>query len=51
MKSPFESKRTRAILGIVIVAIGVGVISKKVISYPNKGCTKEVQEIFLNINK
>ena len=49
MKSLFECTRTRAILGIMIVAIGLGVISKKVISYPNNGCTKEVQEfIFKN---
>ena len=34
MKSLFSSKRTKAILGIGLIAIGIGAISKKVISYP-----------------
>ena len=53
MKSLLASKRSKAILGIGIVAIGIGAISKKVIIYPAGGCIKEVQEITLNkvINK
>ena len=48
MKSLLVSKRSRAILGIGIVAIGVGAISKKVISYPAGGCMKGVQETTFN---
>ena len=45
MKSLLASKRSKAILGIGIVAIGIGAISKKVISYPAGGCMKGAQEI------
>ncbi len=48
MKSIFSSKRSKAILGIGIVAISIGAISKKIISYPVKGCVKGVQEITFN---
>ena len=48
MKSLFSSKRSKAILGIGIVAIGIGAISKKVISYPAGGCMKGTQEMTLN---
>ena len=48
MKSLLASKRSRAILGIGIVAIGIGAISKKVISYPAGGCMKGAQEITFN---
>ena len=48
MKSLLESKRAKAILGIVVIAIGIGAISKKVISYPNGGCMKGSQEMTLN---
>ena len=48
MKSLLASKRSKAILGIGIVAIGIGTISKKVINYPNGGCIKGVQEITIN---
>ena len=53
MKSLLVSKRSRAILGIGIVAIGIGAISKKVISYPAGRCMKGVQEMTFNkgINK
>ena len=44
MKSPLASKRSKAILGISILAIGIGAISKKVISYPTGGCMKGAQE-------
>ena len=45
MKSLFESKRSRAIFGIGILAISIGAISKKVISYPAGGCMKGAQEL------
>ena len=44
MKSLLASKRSKVILGIGIVAIGIGAISKKVISYPAGGCMKGAQE-------
>ena len=48
MKSLLSSKRTKAILGIGLIAIGIGAISKKVISYPTGGCMKDTQELTLN---
>ena len=48
MKSLLASKRAKAILGIVVIAIGIGAISKKVISYPNGGCMKGSQELTFN---
>nr|WP_218837285.1 hypothetical protein [Prochlorococcus marinus] len=53
MKSLLSSKRSKAILGIGLIAIGIGAISKKVISYPTGGCMKGTQELTLKnkINK
>ena len=53
MKSLLLNKRSKAILGIGLIAIGIGAISKKVISYPTGGCMKGTQELTLNkrINK
>ena len=48
MKSFLESKRSKAILGIGLIAIGIGAISKKVISHPNGGCMKGSQEMTFN---
>ena len=48
MNSLLSSKRTKAILSIGLIAIGIGVISKKVISYPTGGCMKGTQELTLN---
>ena len=48
MNSLISSKRTKAILSIGLIAIGIGVISKKVISYPTGGCMKGTQELTLN---
>ena len=48
MKSLLSSKRSKAILGIGLIAIGIGAISKKVISYPTGGCMKGAQELTLN---
>ena len=44
MKSLFASKRSKAIFGIGMLAISIGAISKKVISYPAGGCMKGAQE-------
>ena len=49
MKYLISSKRSRALFGIGIVAISIGLISKKVINYPAGGCMKGIQEITLNI--
>ena len=38
MKYLISSKRPRAIVGIGIVAISIGLISKKLINYPTGGC-------------
>ena len=51
MKSFLASNRTKALLGIGVVAIGIGAISKKVISYPSGGCMKGTQEITFNWGK
>ena len=48
MKSLLVSKRSKVILGIGIFAIGIGAISKKVISYPSGGCMKGPQKITFN---
>ena len=50
-KALFESKRTRAILVIGIVAIAIGLISKKVISFQTSGYTKRDQEFTFNKEK
>ena len=53
MKSLLSSKRSKAILGIGLIAISIGAISKKFISYPAGGCMKDNQELTFNkgINK
>jgi len=51
MKSLLSSKRVQAILGIGLIAIGIGAISKKVISYPTGGCMNSTQELTLNQRK
>ena len=51
MKALFESKRTRAILGIGIIAVGIGLISKKVISFQTSRYTKRDQEFTFNKGK
>ena len=48
MKSLIASKRSKAIFGISLIAIGIGAISKKVISYPTGGRMKGAQELTLN---
>ena len=49
MKYLISSKRSRALFGIGIVAISIGLISKKLINYPAGGCMKATQEITFNI--
>ena len=44
-------KRFKAIFGITMIAIGIGAISKKVISYPTGECMKGAQEMTFNLNK
>ena len=51
MKSLLASNRTKALLGIGVLAIGIGAISKKVISYPTGGCMKGSQEMTFNWDK
>ena len=48
MKYLFSNKRARALVGIGIVAISIGVISNKVINYPAGGCVKDTQELTFN---
>ena len=49
MKNLALSKRSRALFGIGIIAISIGLISKNVINYPTGGCIKGTQEITFNI--
>ena len=53
MKPLLSSKRSKAILGIGLIAVSIGAISKKFISYPTGGCMKGTQELTLKkvINK
>ena len=51
MKSLLSSQRSKAILCIGLIAIGIGAITKKVISYPTGGCMKGNQELTLNKGK
>ena len=48
MKSLITSKRSKALLGIGLIAISIGTIAKKVIRYPTGGCIKGTQELTLN---
>jgi len=49
MKYFNPSKRYVALFGIGMVAISIGIISKKVINYPAGRCMKGIQEITFNI--
>ena len=49
MKYFNTSKRYIALIAIGIVAISIGIISKKVIGYPAGGCMKGAQELTFNI--
>ena len=48
MQSLYVSKRSKAIISICLVAIGIAKISKKVTRYPKYGCMKEAQEFANN---
>ena len=43
MKYIISSKRSRSLFGLGIVAISIGLISKKVINFPAGGCEKGTQ--------
>ena len=49
MKYLISSKRSKALVGIGIVAISIGLISKKVINYSAGTCVKGTQELTFNI--
>ena len=49
MKYLISSKRSRAFIGIGIVAVSIGLISKKEFNYPAGGFMKGTQEITFNI--
>ena len=49
MKNLILSKRTKVLFGIGIVAVSIGLISRKVINYPTGGCVKGTQELTFNI--
>ena len=49
MKYLLLSNRSIALVCIGIVAISIGLISKKVINYPAGGCLKGTQELTFNI--
>jgi len=49
MKYLFSSKRSITLVGIGVVAISIGLISKKVINFPAGGCEKGTQELTFNI--
>ena len=48
MKHQITSKRSTALFSIGIIAISIGLISKKVINYPAGGCMKGAQELTFN---
>ena len=48
MKNFISSKRTRALVAIGIVAINIGLISRKVINYQAESCIKGTQEETFN---
>ena len=49
MKYVIVSKRCRALFGIGLVAISIGLISKKVINFPAGGCINGSSELTFNI--
>ena len=51
MKSLLASNRSKALLGIGVLAIGIGAISKNVIIYQKGGCMKGGQEMTFDLNK
>ena len=50
MKNPLTSTRTKYLFALGVLAIGIGVASKKVIRYPTE-CPPTNQEITYQFNK
>ena len=50
MKCLISNKRSRALFGIGIIAISIGLISKKLINYPDGSCVKGTQQLTFNIS-
>ena len=48
MKSILASNRTKALLGIGLIAIGIGAITKLIIIFQAEECIRSPQEISLN---
>ena len=48
MKYLILSKRSKALVGIGVVAISIGLMSKKVINYPAESCVNATQELTFN---
>ena len=42
-------QKIQSLVGIGILAISIGLISKEVINYPAGGCVKGIQELTFNI--
>ena len=51
MRSLLSSKRSKAIISIGVLAIGIGAISKKIINYPAGGCLKGGAEMTFHSDK
>ena len=51
MKSLLASNRSKALIGIGVLEIGIGAISKKVTSYPTGGCMKGGQEMTFDLDE
>ena len=53
MKNLLTNSRSKYLFALGVLAIGIGAISNKFISYPTGGCMKGTQELTLNnkINK
>ena len=49
MKYLLSSKRSKALVGIGIVAISIGLVTKKVFNYPAGGCVKGTKASTFNI--
>jgi len=45
MKNPFRTARSRYIFALVVLAVGIGVISQKLISFPKECSPIKNQEI------
>ena len=48
MKYLISSKRSKALVGIGIVALSIGLISNKIFNFPAGDCVKGTQELTFN---